>query len=177
MLNDLQLMEPNALPGTRPDLSGLGRVLPVIGGTVTEVLEQHLGEPLCATRLAQRTTVCAQPLPGLALAVGESVLERRVLLRGASSSAPVLYAKSLIALDRLDPWVRQGLLATDQPIGRLLRDNRVEIFRELLSCEHARARQAAVLFGVPQETSLLRRTYRMLNRGKPIMLITEWFPC
>jgi chorismate-pyruvate lyase len=171
------LMEATARPGTRPDLSTLERVLPVIGGTVTEVLEQHLGEPLRAIRLDQRIGACTQPLPALALAVGESVLERRVLLRGATTSAPVLYAESLIALDRLDPRVRHGLLATDQPIGRLIRDNRVEIFRELLSCERVRAPRVAPSFGLPPETPLLVRTYRMANRGSPIMLITEWFPC
>ena len=57
------------------------------------------------------------------------------LLRGARTSAPVLYAESLIALDRLDARIRHGLLTTEQPIGRLIRDNRLETFRELLSCE------------------------------------------
>ena len=103
MLKELEFLEAAGPPGTRPDVCALERVLPVIGGTVTEVLEQHLGEPLCATEL---------------------VLERRVLLRGATTSAPVLYAESLIALDRLDPRVRDGLLTTAQPIGRLIREHR-----------------------------------------------------
>jgi chorismate-pyruvate lyase len=177
MLKELEPMDAPAVPGTRLDIATLERVLPVLGGTVTEVLEQYLGEPLRTTRLAQRTSVCTQPLPVLALAVGESVLQRRVLLRGATTAAAVLYAESLIAIDRLDPRMRHGLLATDQPIGRLIRDNRLEIFRELLACERVHAQQAAALFGMPPATPLLARSYRMSNRGRPIMAITEWFPC
>jgi chorismate-pyruvate lyase len=105
------------------------------------------------------------------------MLERRVLLRGATTSTPVLYAESMIAVDRLDPGVRQGLLATDQPIGRLIREYRVEVFREMLSCEHVRSPHAAMLLGLPPDRLLLARAYRMSNRGKPIMLIAEWFPC
>jgi chorismate-pyruvate lyase len=177
MLKQLEFVESGAGRGTRPEVSALERVLPVIGGTVTEVLERHLGEPLRATQLDQRTTVCAQPLPALALAVGELVLERRVLLRGATTSAPVLYAESLIALDRLDPRVRQGLLTTDKPIGRLIRENRLEIFRELLGSERAGNPHAAALFGLPLQTPLLSRIYRMSNGGQPVMQITEWFAC
>jgi chorismate-pyruvate lyase len=177
MLKELEFLEPAAPPGTRSDVSALERVLPVIGGTVTEVLEQHLGEPLCASQLDQQITVCAEPLPVLALADGELVLERRVLLRGATTSAPVLYAESLIALDRLDPRFRDDLLTTEQPIGRLIREYRVEIFRELLHCERACNGQAAALFGLPRATPVLSRTYRMSTGGQPVMRITEWFPC
>jgi chorismate-pyruvate lyase len=157
-------------------MTHLELLLPVIGGTVTEILEHHLGESLRATRIDQRTHACEQPLPILALDTGALVLERRVMLRGTTTSTPALYAESSIALDRLDPAVRHGRLTTELPIGRLIRDNRVEIFREVLSCERVCARQIAALFGMPPETHLLSRTYRMSNRGKPIMLVSEWFP-
>jgi chorismate-pyruvate lyase len=177
MLKQLEPPQAAASYGARPDLAPLRTLLPVIGGTVTEVLEQHLGEPLRATLRTQRTRICAEPLPLLALNIGESVLERRVLLRGSRTSVPVLYATSAIAVHRLDPALRHGLLATNQPIGRLIRDNRVEIFRELLSFERVRVPHVAALFGIEGESPLLTRTYRMWNGGKPIMLITEWFPC
>jgi chorismate-pyruvate lyase len=113
----------------------------------------------------------------LDLDVGASILERRVLLRGARTSTIVLYADSLIALDRLDARIRHGLLTAEQPIGRLIRDHRVETFRELLSYERTCNGQVAALFGLQPETPLLTRTYRMSNGGKPVMRITERFPC
>jgi hypothetical protein len=65
------LKEPERIEASvRADLSGLARLLPAIGGTVTEVLEQHLGEAVRATRLHQRMYVCERPLPLLALADG-----------------------------------------------------------------------------------------------------------
>ena len=177
MFKDPMLMEATALTARRPSVSALERIVPVLGGTVTEILERHLGEPLRAIRLDQRTAVCSLPVPDLALGVGESVLERRVMLRGATTSAPVLYAESLVAVDRLDPRFKDGLLGSDKPIGRLIQQYRVEIFRDLLSHHRARNEQVAALFDVPPETPLLTRTYRMSNRGAPIMLITEWFAC
>jgi chorismate-pyruvate lyase len=177
MFKEPMLMETIALTARRPNTSALERVLPALGGTVTEILERHLGEPLRAIRLEQRTTVCSRPVHDLALGVGESVLERRVILRAATSSAAVLYAESLVALDRLDPRFKEGLLGSDKPIGRLIQQYRVEIFRELLSHHRACNEQVAALFGVPPETPLLTRTYRMSSRGAPIMLITEWFAC
>jgi chorismate-pyruvate lyase len=177
MLKEVEFSQTAPASGTRPDVSALARVLPVIGGTVTEVLEHHLGEPLRATAIDQRTRMCEQPLPILGLDRGALILERRVMLRGATTSMPVLYAESLIAVDRLDQPVRHQLLATDQPIGRVIRDNRVEIFREAPSCKRVWARHIAASFGMPPASRLLSRTYRMWNRGNPIMLVSEWFPC
>lgn len=177
MFKEPMLMEAIALTARRPNTSALERVLPVLGGTVTEILERHLGEPLRAIRLDQRTAVCSRPVTDLAIGVGESILERRVMLRGATTSAPVLYAESLIALDRLHPRFRDGLLGSDKPIGRLIQQYRVEIFRDLLSHHRACNEQVAALFGVPPETPLLTRTYRMSSLGAPVMLITEWFAC
>ena len=170
-------MESMAGPRSDRAISALERVLPAIGGTVTEVLELYVGEPLRATRLYQQTSLCTEPVPVLALGAGERVLERRVLLRGAATSVPVLYAESLIALDRLAAPIRQGLLTTDQPIGRLIRDNRLEAFREHLSCARIQAPRAAAYFGTQAQVPHLVRTYRMSSAGRPIMLITEWFPC
>ena len=105
------------------------------------------------------------------------MLERRVLLHGAKTKRPVLYAESIIALDRLPANIKDGLLTTDQPIGVLLRTNRVETFRELIASERRVAPSVASLLGLGAEVSLLVRTYRMCSGNKGIMLITEWFPC
>jgi hypothetical protein len=88
MFKELMLMEATA---RRPNTSALERVLPVLGGTVTEILERHLGEPLRAIRLDQRTAVCSRPVTDLAIGVGESILERRLMLRGRNHvrSSPV----------------------------------------------------------------------------------------
>jgi chorismate-pyruvate lyase len=159
------------------DVSALNAVLPVIGGTVTEVVEHVLGEPLHAVRLSQRTRTCTRPLEDLDLHVGQSLLERRVVLHGTFTSRPVFCAESLIALDRLEPTIRDGLLTTDQPIGRLIRSHRLETFRELLTYERLRVPEVARELQLPAYAWLLARTYRVSAAGAPLMLITEWFPC
>jgi chorismate-pyruvate lyase len=159
------------------DLTALQTVLPVIGGTVTEILEHFLGEPLRAVRLSQRSYACSEPQPVIGLDAGDLVLERRVVLCGAFTSRPVFCANSSIALDRLDSTIRNGLLTTDQPIGQLIRANRVALFRELLSCQRTRVPEIAELLRAPTDVPLLTRTYRMSARRAPLMVITEWFAC
>ena len=171
------LTTPILQPVPVADLSALERVLPVLGGTVTEVLERHLGERLRTVILEQRSNLSSEPIPLLDLQVDSPVLERHVLLRGETTSTPVLYAESRIALEHLDEYVKEGLLATDQPIGRLIREHRMETFRELLASERASFPHLARVFGLAPRTPLLARTYRMSSGGRPVMLIAEWFAC
>jgi hypothetical protein len=81
-----------------------------------------------------------------------------------------------IGADRLPEAVRNALLQTDEPIGRVLQTNRVETFREILRCWRAPAGRYGAHFGGDATTSTISRCYRLWAGGRPIMLITERFP-
>ncbi len=88
----------------------------------------------------------------------------------------MLYAEVVVALDRVDPALLEGLTGTDKPVGILLRENRTETFREILLVDREPAGPCGAHFGIGPDAELLFRTYRILARRQPIMLITEKFP-
>lgn len=157
-------------------LSVIQRILLTTDGTVTSVLQAYAGEPVATVRLSQSVLESASDFPELGPGPIEGVMERSVILRGSRSGTNLLYAESLIVPDRLHPRVLDGLLFTDEPIGRLLATNRIETFREFVSWSPEPAGRCAHHFGIPSEETLLSRSYRILSERQPIMFITEKFP-
>jgi chorismate-pyruvate lyase len=160
--------------GEQP-LSTFQRVLLMTDGTVTEILEAHLAEAICVVKLSQsfgRDLVEA----GLELLDSERVLHRSVLLQGATSGINYIYADSAIVADRLPPVVLDGLLTGGEPIGRLMADNRVETFREIMELGVESAAGCAEYFGVDGTSDLIFRTYQIHLNQRPVIRITEKFP-
>lgn len=154
----------------------LQRVLLTTDGSVGPILEAYAGEPIEVIKLEQRTASCADGQPALQLGAEEEGLRRRVILRGSRSARSFIYADCLIALERLHPTVRSGLLSTSLPIGRLLTTVQAETFREVLSWGRERAQALGLHFGIGDGEEVFFRTYRIVQGGRPIMLITEKFP-
>ncbi len=139
------------------------RTLLVADGTVTKSLEAYFWEPVDVVQLSQAPRVLAEPVPALELAVGAEVFERRVQLIGAESRRPYAEAHSLIRLTALPGALREDLLAGRIGIGELLRECGLETYREILD--------------VGKSGDSVYRSYRILMQRRPIMLITETFPC
>jgi len=109
---------------------------------------------------------------------GDLLLIRDVLLVGAGGRRVHGSAEVVALLDGLSERVAEALATTDQPIGRLLRDNGVQVTRELRRWGHLPAgRQAARLGeGLTPSSRVPARTYLMrLASGKPLALLTERF--
>jgi chorismate-pyruvate lyase len=115
----------------------------------------------------------------LGASAGDLLLIRDVLLVGSGSRRVHGSAEVVALLDGLSPRVAQELATTDQPIGRLLRDNGVQVTRELHRWGHLPAGRRADRLGegltpmsrVPARTYLMRLT----STGKPLALLTERF--
>ncbi len=103
------------------------------------------------------------------------MLDRRILLRGRMSHINHIYAESLIAPDRLDPKIREGLLYSQKAIGLLILENRLETFREIVACGREAAGELAPHLGVGEDDYLISRVYQVFAGGHPIMVITEKF--
>ena len=158
-------------------LNTFQRVLLMTDGTVTDILEAHVAESICVVRLTQ-SFGCDDPemAPECELLKNERVLHRTVLLQGTSSGTNFLHGESIIVPDRLPAPVLEGLLTTDKPIGRLLAENRVETFREIVGLGFEPACEYGNYFGVDPESQLVFRTYRIYVRQRAVMRITEKFP-
>jgi len=159
-----------------PSPSVLQRVLLTADGNVGRILENYAGEPIEAVKLEQFSAPFGEEIHALELGADDERLSRRVILRGVTTGRNLLHAESLIAVARLHPMVRSGLLSTSEPIGRLLSTVRAETFREILSSSRTPAAAVSVHFGVRETDEVFVRTYRIISGGHPLMLITEKFP-
>jgi chorismate-pyruvate lyase len=166
-------------------LDAIDRVLLSGDGTVTHVLEAAVGE-----RIETRTLRQSGPAPLSVLedhtgvwwlprtslidpSLGEELIVRRVVLRGAASKTPYVLAESLAAPDRLGPGVAGKLARAGASIGRELRSARSETRREVLEVGRMRAGEAADLLSTKPDTRLAWRTYRILQMQRVVFVITE----
>lgn len=157
-------------------LTRFQRMLVGTDGTVTHILEAYADEPIEVVKLLQGFDAPNEDDAHLTLSGDEKVLRRRVLLRGRRSGQHLLYAEAIVVLERVDPAFLDGLVGTDKPIGVLLAENRTETFREILGVARQPAGALGVHFRIDATAELISRTYRILTRQQPIILITEKFP-
>ena len=78
-------------------------------------------------------------------------------------------AKSLSAIKRMPQKVRSDLMRADIPIGKILREHKLETRRDILKIEMIRSE----FFG---EVPVLSREYRIIYKSKVLMWINECFP-
>jgi chorismate-pyruvate lyase len=170
-------------PTHDPSLSVFQRVLLVTDGTVTRLLEAYADEPMRVVKLAQSSQPAeggaGLPGPGtceLQLADGEEVLHREVLLQGSATGRNYVHAESVVVASRLPRTLRDGLMLTDEPIGRLLDRHRTETFREVVACGRQPVGARGAHFGLDAGACAISRRCRVLADTRPIMLISETFP-
>jgi chorismate-pyruvate lyase len=150
---------------TMDKLGLLERMLMTSDGTVTIMLEQIVGEPIATAGLAHSVapvdpdTAAVLPFPAA------SLMTRTTQLVGTVTGTVYVRATSVFSPDALPERVRAALLKTGEPIGRLLRRERVESFREILSIE-------APDHSGPAEP---RRRYVICIGGSPAVHIEEIF--
>jgi chorismate-pyruvate lyase len=159
-----------------PGLTRFQRMLLGTDGTVTHILEAYASEPVGVEKLLQEFDAVGAADAELELSTDDKVLRRRVLLRGRMSGRTLLYAEAVVALARVEPALLDGLVATDKPIGALLAEHRTETFREILRVQHEPAGLSGPHFGIEASARLVTRTYRIIRRQQPMILIHEKFP-
>jgi chorismate-pyruvate lyase len=154
----------------------LQRVLLATDGTLTDVLEAAHLEPVGIRKLSSSIERVATPPAVLEVEPGDRLMHRRVLLVGEQSGRVYAYAESVLAIDRLPPTFRDALLTTDTPMGRLWLAHRMETLKEMLSATRMPIGPLAAHFPEIADGDLLSRAYRLICGGRPLMVITEYFP-
>lgn len=175
-------MAARARPASGPNCTQLGsvqRLLLAADGTLTDMLEALYQEELHVVLLKQHIAPVGQrrEFNLLYVSPAEAALTRTVITQGIGSGKAYVYAESRIALNRLDPRVRKGLLETDIGLGRLWKRNRVETFKEVLDAGIEAARFLSRHFDMHPDDPLLVRRCRVSSDGKPVALLTEYVRC
>lgn len=156
-------------------LSAVERALLVIDGTVTRFLEAYMMEPIDIIRLGETRERLIRPHVWLELPKGETVVSRRVLLRGRYSDHVYASAASLVVPYRVKNAVQPIDGRVPEGLGRMLLNGRTEQYRELLWYGKEIANDLPGEMRTLDTECSMARTYRIIVQGKPAMMITEWF--
>ena len=158
-----------------PSLTLFQKVLLTTDGTVTELLGLYTGEAIKARKLSQ-SLAAGLGASHLDAPADAPVLHRTIMLCGRRTGRDLLFAESFFVFGHFPQAVQDGLLHTEQPIGLLWREARLEMYREIVDRRIERNPDTSAHFGLPPETDILSRTYTIAHGGRPLGVITEKFP-
>ena len=157
-------------------LSLVQRILVTTDGTLTETLAAMFLEPIELVKLSVTITQTPHPVPPLELEAGANVMQRQIVLRGSKSGTPYVYAEVVIATDQLPSRLRDDLLEGRVPLGSLWISHRLEIFKDRPRVRQRPAAELAQFLNISEQDILIERTYRTFTGGRPIFLVSEYFP-
>ena len=157
----------------REDLGLFQKVLLDTDGTVTNLVSLYLNEKVVAKKLSNLLQYGEFPeFP--TKRPQERILFRSVLL-GTSDGKNHVYAESNFIFDRFSLFIQQRLMDTDLPVGLLWREEKFEMYREVVEQGVETSPTIAGHLGVDPTTPLLSRTYLIHHHDSVIGKITEKF--
>jgi chorismate-pyruvate lyase len=152
----------------RPDIPSCLRICAGTDGSVTLLLELLTGKNVEVKTLEQsviKATTSVSKLLGIES--GDEVNSRLVTLN--ADGIVYVFAKSLASIERMPRAVQDDLMRADIPIGRILREHKLETRRDILNMEIIHSN----FFGA---IPVLSRKYRIIYKEKILMWINECFP-
>jgi chorismate-pyruvate lyase len=159
-----------------PALSPILRVLLVTDGTVTKTLEAYFGEAIEVDVLEHAERTSETPYPQIDIAAGDHILHRYVRLIGKVTRKVYAVAESVAVLEHISQQIRRKLIEEHKGIGELLREGRLETYRELLTANTTAANRWAEHLQIAASEAVVTRDYRIYQGGRAVLLIREVFP-
>ena len=152
----------------RPDIPVCLRICAGTDGSVTLLLELLTGKTVKVVTLEQKIIKATTDVAGLLeIEAGDDVNSRLVTLSAGGTT--YVLAKSLAAVKRMPPAVSSDLMRADIPIGRILREHKLETRRDILKMEIVGRK----FFG---DIPVLSREYNIIYNNRILMWINECFP-
>jgi chorismate-pyruvate lyase len=103
---------------------------------------------------------------------GDTVNYRVVVIK---TEEPLIYAISLIAVERLENDMKEDLIGADIPIGRILRKHNIESRREVKSIYFEDPNpEIREIFRT--NSPMLTRTYNIIHKDQIFIWLLETFP-
>lgn len=176
-----QAARPPTLDDIRPSrLTPFQRALLVTDGTVTHLIEAYTLSPVEVVPLRETEQALSIEHAWLELPIGDPVVTREVVLQTPTTDTQLpkihAYAISHIIYERLPSSVVDGLKSGTKGLGVLLQRTIWETRRDLLWWGVERAASLPDAIGHLESKPFLSRTYRVVAKKDPLMLITEKFP-
>ncbi len=158
-------------------LSKAQRLLLFTDGSVTTLLEVMTDMPVTVTTLVQQTVKAdSERATALDIQEGDNINYRVVVLRNRGEKKPLVYAESFASIARLQKEFRHDLMKADVPIGKIMKQLRIESRREIRGVEVVHNDELCDLCDVPHGTPLLSRVYDIISNDLVLMHIRETFP-
>ncbi|GBC75088.1 Chorismate pyruvate-lyase [archaeon HR06] len=140
-------------------LSGVQKILLTTDGSITRILEVLNGEEIVIKTLKRE--------------LSKDTIYREVLLLGKESGKIYVFAKSWIPLLKFD--FMMDILTKDEPIGKILERNNLEVRREIREIGWFKDEELKKLFKAKGNLFLFRR-YHIIHKGEVLIKIEEVFP-
>jgi len=152
----------------RHDIPSCLKICAGTDGSVTQLLEVLTGKNVKVETIAQHVVKATPEIAGLLnIETGEDVNDRLVTLK--VDDIVYVLAKSLAPINRIPQGVKDDLMRADIPIGRILREHKLETRRDILKMEIVHRD----FFG---DIPVLSREYKIIYENSVLMWINECFP-
>jgi chorismate-pyruvate lyase len=152
----------------RPDIPACLRICAGTDGSITQLLEVLTGKSVKVETISQSVVKASPQIARLLdIETGDDVNDRLVTLK--VDDIVYVLAKSLAPINRIPGGIRDDLMRADIPIGRILREHKLETRRDILNIRIVHRD----FFG---ELPVLSREYKIIYENKVLMWINECFP-
>ncbi len=152
------------------------RILIATNGTLTRILNVVADDEIVVQIVKQKIHRMAPHISDFGQTTIGRVLQRRILLKGRSSGIPFVAAESFIAIDLLPAEMTTRLTETDCPIGEVMAAGCLETFKEAAKVWLGSSPGWVASAGLENSRRrIVGRRYRIITRGQPIMVISEYF--
>ncbi len=154
------------------NLSSAQKILLATDGSVTTILDVLKGHVNIRTLVQEFREADAEIASLLDINVGDTINYRVVVIEGKE---PLIYAISIIPVERLDNDFKEDLIRADIPIGRILRKHNIESRREIksVSVENSKPEMAEIF---KSNDPMLTRTYNIIHKDQILIWLMETFP-
>jgi chorismate-pyruvate lyase len=153
-------------------LSSAQKILLTTDGSVTTILDVLKGHVTIRTLIQDFRIADATIADLLDIDKGATVNYRIVIIEGKE---PLIYAISIIPIDRLDNDFKEDLIRADIPIGRILKKHNIESRREIKSITVEEAsKNLQEIFST--DSFMLTRTYNIIHKDQVLIWLKETFP-
>jgi chorismate-pyruvate lyase len=153
-------------------LSNAQKILLTTDGSVTSILDIIRGHVKIETLEQKFVEADSEMARLLNIKVGDTVNYRVVVIE---TEEPLIYAISLIAVERLEKDIKEDLIRADIPIGRILRKHNIESRREIKSVYFEdQSPEISEIFMV--DSPMLTRTYNIIHKDEILIWLKETFP-
>lgn len=153
-------------------LSSAQKILLATDGSVTTILDVLKGHVSIRTLVQEFREADKEAASLLDIDEGDTINYRVVVIEGKE---PLIYAISMIPVDRLNNEFKEDIIRADIPIGRILKKHNIESRREIksVSVEQSTPEMAEIF---KNNTSMLTRTYNIIHKDQILIWLMETFP-